>query len=587
MTTHSSKNPDGQPLRKRLKTEVIGELVVPMHTDPDESADLTPQSTFEEDLAVRPLANALSSSEVPEVESQPDHFLNDKLETTVPTPRARKEPGVAPPTQKKQQKRDAGQTQAIGSVESFKATAKAGADDAPMTPKSFSTVYKRKTKKKSAKEKKKAKSPFAHGSGHVCDRCGKEFNNGHALGGHKKYCGKPEFKKSPKGSTSSKKSQRKRKRKRLPTKVQNKPPSVKVPPKDNADHLDDLFRGHYGNDRTRRGRHNLIGDEEKRWAFLNKGSRFISGDVKKSKLLATRAQLAQARAYSALLQGLSRWAAETVLLTESEQMLILQLEQEVFAGASIGDAYRMDRIRELLANTHGRIASIVDKIQRQIASEGKDKGTDGYDHEKYDDTLEHQYYVTEIMDDESRLRDVTRRFFDQNTEGANDGVSDVYDLLLSDMYSGSNSFELASRPPHMMTSMNQPPMLFSRHTTPVLGSAVETDFGMSKQAVRSNKAEALARKSSTFSAHYPDMNSVLSVEPVDYTAVPVVCGALNIEDTKTPMQGPRSENDDTGRAIAALPVLPPCVEPLEASSIASVGPPMLSRTTSLVSSYFR
>merc|ERR1711865_1166021 len=28
---------------------------------------------------------------------------------------------------------------------------------------------------------------------HTCDRCGKSFNNGHALGGHKKYCGKAEF----------------------------------------------------------------------------------------------------------------------------------------------------------------------------------------------------------------------------------------------------------------------------------------------------------------------------------------------------------------------------------------------------------
>ena len=27
---------------------------------------------------------------------------------------------------------------------------------------------------------------------HTCDRCGKSFNNGHALGGHKKYCGKAE-----------------------------------------------------------------------------------------------------------------------------------------------------------------------------------------------------------------------------------------------------------------------------------------------------------------------------------------------------------------------------------------------------------
>ena len=28
---------------------------------------------------------------------------------------------------------------------------------------------------------------------HVCDRCGRSFGNGHALGGHKKYCGKPQF----------------------------------------------------------------------------------------------------------------------------------------------------------------------------------------------------------------------------------------------------------------------------------------------------------------------------------------------------------------------------------------------------------
>ena len=28
-----------------------------------------------------------------------------------------------------------------------------------------------------------------------CDRCGRtNFINGHALGGHKKYCGKPEYK---------------------------------------------------------------------------------------------------------------------------------------------------------------------------------------------------------------------------------------------------------------------------------------------------------------------------------------------------------------------------------------------------------
>lgn len=29
---------------------------------------------------------------------------------------------------------------------------------------------------------------------YICDRCGRcDFINGHALGGHKKYCGKPEY----------------------------------------------------------------------------------------------------------------------------------------------------------------------------------------------------------------------------------------------------------------------------------------------------------------------------------------------------------------------------------------------------------
>merc|ERR1711871_1876072 len=78
-------------------------------------------------------------------------------------------------------------------------------------PKSVSLVAFKKTLKTATaasttkkKKKKKKESSLSHSSsGHVCDRCGKAFHNGHALGGHKKYCGKPQFSKKHKKKTKT------------------------------------------------------------------------------------------------------------------------------------------------------------------------------------------------------------------------------------------------------------------------------------------------------------------------------------------------------------------------------------------------
>ena len=119
---------------------------------------------------------------------------------------------------------------------------------------------------------------------------------------------------------------------------------------------------------------------------------------------------AQARAYSALLNSLSKWAAQTVLLADSEQRLILQLEQELAAGAQMGDIHCMERIRQLLASAHGRIGGIVNEIQSQIAastlSDSSESGT------CWSPRYAGMNSQAQPECDDSKLGEISRRFFD-------------------------------------------------------------------------------------------------------------------------------------------------------------------------------
>ena len=88
---------------------------------------------------------------------------------------------------------------------------------------------KKKMKKKKYRKKKGSTSSNRAGSAHVCDRCGKSFTNGHALGGHKKYCSKPQFNKKLKSKgRAEKQAQRKRKRKRQQTLVDTADSSASI-----------------------------------------------------------------------------------------------------------------------------------------------------------------------------------------------------------------------------------------------------------------------------------------------------------------------------------------------------------------------
>jgi hypothetical protein len=83
------------------------------------------------------------------------------------------------------------------------------------------------------------------------------------------------------------------------------------------------------------------------------------------------------------------------------------------------------------------------------------------------------------------------------------------------------------------------------------------------------------------------------LEPIAYSVVvPVKAGdvwPIQTGDARTPMQGPRLENEDNAAAVAVLPFLTPSiVEARTMGAGAANGPPRgITRGSSLVSSYFR
>ena len=429
----------------------------------------------------------------------------------------------------------------------------------------------------------------------------------------------------------------------------------------------------------------------------------------------THGQIAQARAYSALLRGLSKWAAQTVLLEESEQRFILQLEQELGAVAGVGDVYRMEKIRRLLANAHGRIGSIVNEMQRRaaVATPTAEDGAEGREFHAYlgeasedlqssahDDGHDADDNAAEgDEDDETRLGEISRRFFDagvtEDEEGGGGGLRHGHDYSSggsssnssggssgnssSSSNSNSNSSigvrgddggervdfgsreadpsareehtaaRCGARPatractdtkvmslrmrghmsgghhhghimPHtrqghsprtspqsitksplLMMSVVEPPPVLSRCTTPsfittpaspLLFSAEHSHLGMSKlcsETPFSSFAGGVAMAAEEAMAIF----SPNELEPIAYSVVvPVKAGdvwPIQTGDARTPMQGPRLENEDNAAAVAVLPFLTPSiVEARTMGAGAANGPPRgITRGSSLVSSYFR
>lgn len=497
---------------------------------------------------------------------------------------------------------------------------------------------KKKEEKKQKKKPKKGASLSRGGGGHMCDRCGKSFSNGHALGGHKKYCGKPEFSKNrKKKATALKKRKRKRKRQQNAgiAAVDRSRASLDGDVDGCGEALGDdgdvgqAYIGHYGAGRGRRGRHHLIGDEDKRWAFLHDGLAFSSAEAAAESdegadgtVHVTRGQIAQARAYSALLAGLSKWAAQTVLLTDSEQRLILQLEQELVAGAGMGDLYRMERIRQLLANAHGRIGSIVNEMQSRAASAaeagageefGDERGTDDAYVGDTDDEIglgeiSHSFFYQDAFADEEgqggRARGHGRIGGDVKTndgdEGGRAGESsevhrtfkdaNVMSLRMHGHVSGRHHHHIMSpteemqspltsaqsmtKSPLLMMSVVDPPPVLSRRSTPsftsiselpLLFSAERAHFGMSKFRAGSRLASFDRGGLGGADTEARDSASPFShsdMEPIAYSiAVPVNeddAQPVEAGDASTPMQGPRRESGEN-HVVFPVPILEPSV----------------------------
>jgi len=164
--------------------------------------------------------------------------------------------------------------------------------------------------KTTRKKKKKIAAPkrttpvWGTTRSHLCDRCGKGFTNGHALGGHKKYCGKAKFShKKNKYITSS-------------------------------TTMAGTGRKHGGEDQQR-----LQEEEDHRPNFQ------------------PHRQPYQYDQLAVLRQTLQQWAKQTVLLEQSEETLILHLEQELMSGARDNDITHLNRIRTLLKEEKKRIAA--------------------------------------------------------------------------------------------------------------------------------------------------------------------------------------------------------------------------------------
>ena len=72
-----------------------------------------------------------------------------------------------------------------------------------------------------------------------------------------------------------------------------------------------------------------------------------------------------------LRQTLQQWAKQTVLLEQSEETLMLHLEQELMLGARDNDITHLNRIRTLLKEEKRRIAAELQRGKRRGSGGGR------------------------------------------------------------------------------------------------------------------------------------------------------------------------------------------------------------------------
>ena len=209
----------------------------------------------------------------------------------------------------------------------------------------------------SSKTKKKIINYDASGKRtHTCDRCGKSFNNGHALGGHKKYCGKAEFT-GRKKKSSRKNSWRKSKGSRTGSNNNNNdgynsssnptsPNTTNNYYQHNQQHQHNQHNQHDQHDQHDQHQHQQLQPPQ------------VHDEL------------------SGLKSTLRQWVQQTVLLEQSEESLILQLEQELKTNTRNNDLMHLNKIRALLSHEKGRLTTELVKTDANASAEDVEQVAD-------------------------------------------------------------------------------------------------------------------------------------------------------------------------------------------------------------------
>jgi hypothetical protein len=179
---------------------------------------------------------------------------------------------------------------------------------------SSSSSFSRSFSLESKKRMKHPKSVTLVGGGnkkHVCDRCGRSFGNGHALGGHKKYCGKPQF------LNKTKKDNKKKHKKK------------------------------YKKKKKKKNHHDFSDDDDTMNDSVDHSTKSYDSYHQQLEYLCEEHD-----ELNNLKRTLHNWVNQTSLLKKSEENLILRLNQELVLGARDGDICHLNKVRNLLK--HGK-----------------------------------------------------------------------------------------------------------------------------------------------------------------------------------------------------------------------------------------